>query len=107
MGDVINTVELKEYILGYAALARAPERGHVAEDNPTFFKIDFRNGALNQYVGTYVAYHKGILAGQSEDGEALFRKFKSMHGSSSLTVFRIPENNKELAQAVENAIDKI
>ena len=112
MGEETQATELQvidfyEYILSYEALAHQQQRGHIAKDNPVFFEVDFRNGALNRYKGTYVAYHKGILAGQSGDGKELFRKFKSMHGSSSLTVFKVPEDTRGLAAAVQEAIRKV
>lgn len=100
----LQVIRLNEYILSHEELAHQPERGDSAVDNTRFFKIDFGNGLLNRYNGTFVAYHKGTLCGQSKDGELLFDKASEYYGNSNLAVFNVPKTPGELEAAVAKAM---
>lgn len=93
-----------EYILSHEELARQEVRGDVGLDNIPFFKMDFRRGTLDCYKGTAVAYHKGILCGQSENKEGLFEQAKSYYGSSNLAVFEVPNNTTGLEKSINEAL---
>ncbi len=79
-----------KYILSHEELARQPERGESLLDNIVSFREDFMQGLLNRYRGSAVAYHKGILCGQSMSMRGLAQKAASYYGSSDLTIFRVP-----------------
>lgn len=100
----LQIVQFREYILSIEKLIEEPGRGIDHADNAPYFKVDFLEMKLDRYKGTYVAYHKGILAGQSKDGNLLFHEFSCVHGDSSLMVFRVPENRESLDAAVADAI---
>jgi|GEM_PF-1888424 len=82
---------LTEYLLGHDALTLFPARVNLIGETPRVFLNDWRvTKALNRYYGSFVAYQKGILAGQSKNAEALYRTALSFYGGSTLQVFRVP-----------------
>ena len=58
--------------------------------------MDLRNGTLKFYEGTFVAYWKGILCGQSVNGEALLKRASDYYGSSNLAIFKVPLDGKKV-----------
>ena len=104
--DKLDVVTLREYILSHGELAKQPDRGARQADNPAFFKADFLEGRLDRYEGTFVAYQKGVLCGQSEDGEKLHHQAACYYGTSGLTVFQVPlkKDHKWADNAIENAL---
>ena len=101
----LQIVALREYILGIEKLMEEPGRGIDHVDNAPYFKVDFLELKLKSYTGTFVAYQKGILVGQSKDGNLLYHEFSCLHGGSNLTVFGVPEDREFLDDAVKDAIE--
>ena len=102
----IQIVHSEEYILGYDALSAQPSRGDSGQDNVNFFEMDLRNGRLKKYTGSYVAYWKGVLCGQSRERDHLYNVVVSVHGRSNLAVFPVPENAEKqtVLKALEDAL---
>ena len=94
--DLVIPPEELEFILNHGALSRQATRGDRARDNVPCFSDDLRDGLLEPYNGTFVAYHKGTLCGQSSDGPALYTRAKDYYGSSDLAVFRVPSAGRQL-----------
>ncbi|MBI4176337.1 MAG: hypothetical protein HY518_03970 [Candidatus Aenigmarchaeota archaeon] len=102
-GDIlIMTPDLKvrgsprNYLLCHQMLSRQPDRGLSRDDNRPYFKKDLSAGRLSPYVGEWVAYWKGILCGEGEEGEALYRKASVYYGATNLAVFRVPLDDEPL-----------
>ncbi len=110
--DKLAVVTLREYILHGEELCRLPDRGLHQNQNPIFFRADFLEGKLERYEGTWVAYQKGILCGQSADGKKLRHEATCHYGGSGLTVFPVPATkgatiddiNAKIDEAVEKAL---
>lgn len=104
--DKLAVVMLTEYILRHDELAAQPDRGRSQSENGAFFRVDFLEGKLDRYEGTFVAYQKGILCGQSADGEKLHHQASAYYGGSGLTVFQVPlkRDNEWLDNAIANAL---
>ena len=97
----LRIIKLEEYILSHGGLSKQLDRGETAADNLLFFKLDLRQRRLNRYQeGSYVAYHKGVLCGQSSEGLRLFNTAKEYYGSSNLAVFKIPKKDERLSELV-------
>lgn len=79
----------REFILTPGALSSQPDRGKDA-DNTEYFGKDLESGRLNAFRGSFVAYQKGVLCGQSKDRDLLFRSARACYGQSSLDVFQVP-----------------
>jgi len=101
MGNDLQRIDLTEFLLSHEDLAQCVVRGDgLPTDNATFFKFDYKTGILDRYKGTAVAYHKGILCGQSSDIELLLHEASTYFGGSSLTVFPVPASLADLEKAV-------
>jgi len=101
----ISIVTLEHYLLSHDELSQQAERGDVAADNLLFFKLDLRQGKLDRYEeGSFVAYHKGVLCGQSVQGLKLFNTAKGYYGDSNLAVFRLPKKGETLKKTLEDAL---
>jgi len=101
----LSIVTLEHYLLSRDELAQQAERGESAADNLLFFKLDLRQRRLNRYQeGSYVAYHKGVLCGQSFQRLNLFNAAKKYHGSSNLAVFKIPKKGEIIEKTLEEAL---
>ena len=87
---------LEESILHHGAEAKLPNRCDSEGDNIVLFVADLKDGKLDSYKGTYVAYQKGNLVGQSKDGDKLWQAAGAYYGSSSLTVFKVPEKPEDV-----------
>ena len=59
---------------------------------------------LDSYRGTSVAYHKGILCGQSINGRELYDEAQQYYGSSNLAVFRVPRRTESLENLLREAL---
>ena len=95
---------LREYVLGpeEAMKYRGPHgrrEGYGELGNFAQFKWD-SGYLIFHYKGTFVAYHNGLLIGQSSDGDLLYEQACKVYGlpdpfkSDRLTVFRVPENTE-------------
>ncbi|MBI2110235.1 hypothetical protein HYT51_00440 [Candidatus Woesearchaeota archaeon] len=103
----ISIVTLENYLLSHNELAQQAERGDVAADNLLFFKLDLRHGKLDRYEeGSFVAYHKGVLCGQSFNRHNLVNTAIGYYGDSNLAVFRIPKKGEILEKTLEDALGK-
>ena len=92
-GELTITKNCKyEFLLSHDALAKQPDRGDDGSSNAPCFKEDYEQGKLNRYRGTYVAYHKGVLCGQSKEGDLLYKAATNYYGRSNLVVFEVPKN---------------
>ena len=98
MGE-IQVVDLRDYILSHEELARQPIRGRGVLGNDVFFEMDARAGVLDRYKGSFVLYHKGVMCGQSNDGEVLFEEAGNYYGKSDLSVFKVPDTWELLSRA--------
>ncbi len=86
---------IREYYLTHGALAQQPTR---AGDNQSLFVHDLIDGRFLGYRGSYVAYQKGVLCGQSVDGETLFDCTGRYYGISSLGVFKVPSRTEKVGE---------
>lgn len=93
-----------EFLLGHGALAYMPDRGNSDDDNPKHFHEDFNQGVLDDFKGTFVAYWKGMICAQSCNRKRLMREIKDYHGSSNMTIFRVPKEAGAIERAIEMAI---
>jgi hypothetical protein len=96
-----------DYLLSHEELSHQESRGESGSDNVPFFRKDVTSGLLDDYKGTAVAYHKGVLCGQDKDSDELFRKASSYYGTSSLAVFLVPEEASKLEDSVSGALGDI
>jgi len=106
MDNKIQIIGFNEYILSHRELARQNSKGEFESDNILLFECDYKSGALNLYKGTFVLYHKGVLCGQSKDGELLIKKATSYYGASNLTAIHVPEELSGLEDSVINSFGK-
>jgi hypothetical protein len=83
----------REYILSHNGLSQFKESDYPNANNISFQK-DLEEGKLNDYAGTYVLYWKGILTGQSRNGDKLIEKAKNYYGSSNLKMFEVESRKK-------------
>jgi len=88
----LNIISLDNFILSHEELAKQLERGIDPSANLHSFMADFNIRKLDRYFGAFVAYHKGIFAGQSTDRDTLYASFSAYHGDSSLAVFQVPNS---------------
>ena len=75
MGLEIITKE--EYVLSSKEFQIEKKRKIIknhSTNNRVSFVLDYASGELKRYKGTFVAYKEGILCGQSEDRELLYRE---------------------------------
>lgn len=93
-----------EYLLSHEQLARESESLVEALDNDVAFRSDFDMGRLNLYQHSFVAYHKGVLCGQSKVGRELYAEARTYYGGSNLAVFLVPEYVSELENNIKNKI---
>lgn len=85
------------FILGFEALAQLPDVEAVPSVGVTSrhinewgFESDRQCGRLARFPkGSFVAYHKGFLVGQSADREKLEKSFAGYHGSSNVDYFQL------------------
>jgi len=96
-----------DYLLDHGELSNQKSRGESGSDNVRCFRSDVTSGILDDYKGTAVAYHKGVLCGQGKDDDALFKKACSYYGTSSLAVFLVPEEASGLEKSVSGALGDI
>ncbi len=101
---VKKSENLREYLLDHSGLSSFPDKGINGKVNVPCFKEDFEKGRLEFYQGTSVAYHKGVLCGQSSDGSDLYDKAKGYYGKSNLAVFRVPNVGETLDSVLEEAM---
>lgn len=94
----------KEFILSHDLLASQRDRGDSASANIPNFKQDYLKGRLRNYNNTFVAYHKGVLCGQSKYKQELFDKATNYYGFTNLAVFRVPVFFNNLEDSVKHAI---
>ena len=80
---------LEEYILSHGDLAREPE-GPNGLANAVCFMADLWRQRLEPYRGTFVAYHRGVLCGQSANRDVLWTEASAYYGSSTLAVLHVP-----------------
>jgi hypothetical protein len=106
-GQGIRVLDLTEYILSHAELAAQSERDESGNSNTLWFFEDLKSGALNRYKGTYVAYHKGTLCGQSSEKDSLFKQAQNYYGRSNLAVFRVPETPLLFSSSLDDALGDI
>ena len=89
-----SILENTEFLLGHGSLSkRSPNMKQIYDsykDNLPNFAYDLVKGKLDNFLGSYVAYQKGILVGQSLDRNKLYTEASTYFGSSSLAVFRVP-----------------
>ena len=86
-----------EFLLRHGIVGRTPERG---ESVSAVFLLDLRQGRLDAYRGSAVAYQKTVLAGQSKDPGRLYREAGDYFGSSGLSIFFIPQSTADEPKVV-------
>ncbi len=101
---VKKSQDLREYLLDHGGLSSFPDKGDTEKVNVPCFRKDSEEGRLDFYRGTCVAYHKGVLCGQSSDGSDLYDKAKGYYGKSNLAVFRVPNVGETLDSVLEEAM---
>ncbi len=104
--DKLNIISLSEFLYSHGELAAHDDRANSTEGNAACFINDLLTGTLERYRGTYVAYQKGILCGQSSK-RSLYNAASAYYGSSSLSVFRVPDNKIEDEPCVELLQEKL
>lgn len=93
----ITIFDGKEYILSNEELSKHKNRAELETDNfRCFYKDLVSEDLISIYGGTFVAYQKGILCGQSKNRDLLKDIAKCYYGSSSLSVFLVPEEGASL-----------
>ncbi len=97
----------KEYLLRHGELTPAMPLWETRRDNAFYFARDVMAGKINYYEGTFVAYRRGALVGQSKNKRALYHKAREYYGTLNLTVFPVPtqKTDKSIEDAVKNAIE--
>ena len=100
----LNVLTLCEFVLSKDDYAARPPRGRdgCASQTTRAFIDDFRAGVLNRYRGTFVAYKKGILIGQSSDQKLLLLTTGRTYGLDQLAVFPVPRVKESLESAINN-----
>ncbi|UCD03781.1 MAG: hypothetical protein JSW73_04550 [Candidatus Woesearchaeota archaeon] len=93
--EELKRITHKEFLLSHEELAKQ-KGGNSKTDNTIFFIAEFNKGDLDRYRGTFVAYQKGVLCGQSKYGIVLYNQAKSYYGGSSLSVLRVPKSGETL-----------
>ncbi len=101
---VKESLDLKEYLLEHGGLLQFPDKGSNGTVNGPYFIKDLVENKLDSYRGEFVAYHKGVLCGQSADGKNLYDTARDYYGQSNLAVFRIPNAGETLEYVLEEAI---
>jgi len=101
---VRETPDLREYLLDHGGLSQFPDRGLNGTVNGPYFIKDLVENRLDSYQGEFVAYHKGVLCGQSADGEDLYKTARNYFGASNLAVFRVPNNKETVENSLERAL---
>ncbi len=101
---VKKSQDLREYLLDHGGLSSFPDKGDNEKVNVPCFREDFEKGRLEFYQGTCVAYHKGVLCGQSLDRVGLYNKARDYYGQSNLAVFRVPKVGETLDSVLEEAL---
>ncbi len=101
---VKKSSSLREYLLDHNGLSSFPNKGDNERVNVPCFREDLKEGRLNFYRGESVAYHKGVLCGQSADGNDLYNKAKEYYGKSNLAVFRVPKEEETLDTILTEAL---
>ena len=79
----------QNYLLSHGSLAKIPDKGRNGTVNLPCLREDLDNGRLDQYRGSWVAYHKGVLCGESSEGRGLYEAAWTYYGKSNLTIFRV------------------
>jgi len=92
----LENIQPREFILTHTGLSHIKDRCVSRGGNGYWFLHDLFDRDLKGYEGTFVAYQKGILCGQSENGKLLYDDASSYYGSSGLSVFRVPQNRETL-----------
>ena len=98
---------LTEFILDHDGLAKQKIRAEELSDVKSFFKMDYRNGTLESYKGTFVLYWKGILCGQSANAERLLKKAQNYYGRSNLLLFEVPKKESQLDRVIVDAYARL
>ena len=89
----LNIIDLEEFLLSHGELSQHTSGVNNA-DNLLCYMADLRKGKLGRWAGNFVVYQRGILAGESRDGELLFKNAARYYGESSLAMFRVPKNRE-------------
>ncbi len=95
---------LREYLLDHGGLSSFPDKGSDGKVNIPCFRTDFEEGRLEFYRGESVAYHKGVLCGQSVNGKNLYDRAKEYYGKSNLAVFKVPNDRETLDDVLRDAL---
>jgi hypothetical protein len=90
----LNRVTLEEFVLDPKESVRIPDRCQDEGGNIVYFVIDIKDGKLDNYEGTYVAYWHGNLYGQSSNGRLLQREASKLY--DGITVFKVPDDLDEI-----------
>jgi hypothetical protein len=100
---------LKEYVLSPEEISKYDRFGlsDFGENNFLNFKRDLLIHNLNFYKGTFVAYNKGILCGQSENRELLYQEASKLHGTENLAVFKVLLKNVEPGKKIDFTEDAV
>lgn len=91
----------REFLFSHEELSRHKRNDWVS--NQPYFQMDYRQGKLDEYKGTFVAYHKGVMCGQSADGQKLYSEAEQYYGKSNLAVFRVPKTWEEMETAIQES----
>mgnify|MGYP001560746907 CR=1 FL=1 len=89
--DVTEGFGGREFVLSHHALSKVPDRCETRGENKTVMSADLKTGMLDHYKGSFVAYQKGVLCGQSADAARLTKAAGMYYGDSGLSVFKVPE----------------
>lgn len=105
MATVTVTIPITEkilptsFILSHGGLCNYPDRHYAPNDgydNELYFKVDLVEGRLNAFIGSFVAYQHGTLAGAHGDMLELYKEARAYYGGSSLGVFKVPRLGENL-----------
>ena len=95
----------EEFLYSHEELSKH-DRG-IDAPNQQWFQSDFTQGLLDRYTGTFVAYHKGVLCGQSKDGKGLYEEAQQYFGSSNLAVFLVPSTWEDIDEALKSSFGEL
>ncbi|UCD03887.1 MAG: hypothetical protein JSW73_05095 [Candidatus Woesearchaeota archaeon] len=100
---VSDDKKIREFLLTPKGLSKEENRGLIKKHNAYWFVNDLFDKKLVGYEGTFVAYQKGILCGQSEDGKLLYKEAKFFYDDNpNISVFKVPKDGKTLDELFDD-----
>ncbi len=86
----------REYVAGPEVLKKLNAQGSNLTNLPAF-ESDLKEGRLDAYRGTFVAYFGGVLCGQSADLRGLRELALGELEKEKLSIFRVPGAGEPLS----------